>query len=40
MRLIYESTLTNVDNANSNVLKLLNVQDQHLTIHALSDDEI
>ena len=38
---IYKSTLTNVDNANLIVLKkLLNVQDQHLTIHELSDDEI
>ena len=41
LRLLYKSTLTNVDNANLNVLKnLLNVQDQHLTIHELSDDEI
>ena len=31
----------NVDTANLNVPKtLLNVQDQHLTIHELSDDEI
>ena len=36
MRLIYKSTLTNVDNFNLNV----HVQDQHLTIHELSDDEI
>ena len=34
---IYKSTLTNVDNANLNVLKnVLNIQDQHLTIHELS----
>ena len=34
MRLLYKSTLTNVDTAKFNVLKnVLNVQDQHLTIH-------
>ena len=39
MRLLYKTTLTNVDTANLNVLKRLsNVQD--LTIHELSDDEI
>ena len=33
--------LTDVDNANLNILKsVLNVQNQHLTIHELSDDKI
>ena len=41
MRLLYKSTLTNVDAANSNVFKnVLSVLDQHLTLHELSDDEI
>ena len=41
MRLLYKSTLNNVDNANLNVFKnVLNVQDQHLTVHELLDDEI
>ena len=39
--LIYKSTLTNVDSANLNVLKkILQVQNQHLTIDELSDDDI
>ena len=34
-RLLYETTLTNIYTTN-----LKNVQDQQLTIHGLSDDEI
>ena len=41
MKLFFKSTLTNIDTANLNVIKIaLNIQDQHLTIHELSDDEI
>ena len=40
MRPLYKSLLTNADTANLNVLKnVLNIQDQHLTIQELSDNE-
>ena len=41
MKLLYTSTLTNMDNVNLNVpTNLVNIQDQHLITYELSDDEI